>query len=52
MRETLPGHSEEVTVVKAFSDIFVSGDKLGHIRIWRLQNDKVWDLDDTLVKLH
>ncbi|KAG8747230.1 hypothetical protein FRC10_001846 [Ceratobasidium sp. 414] len=41
---TLPGHDAEVTVVKAFplsgADAFVSGDKLGHIRIWRCQNDK------------
>ncbi|KAG9073477.1 hypothetical protein FS749_015129, partial [Ceratobasidium sp. UAMH 11750] len=41
---TLSGHEAEVTVVKAFplsgADAFVSGDKLGHVRIWRRQNDK------------
>ncbi|KAG9099797.1 hypothetical protein FRC06_004829 [Ceratobasidium sp. 370] len=41
---TLSGHDAEVTVVKAFplsgADAFVSGDKLGHVRIWRCQNDK------------
>ncbi|KEP47202.1 RNA polymerase II elongator subunit [Rhizoctonia solani 123E] len=37
---TLPGHDEEITVVKAFSETFVTGDKLGHVKIWRKQNDK------------
>ncbi|KAG8686683.1 hypothetical protein FRC09_013977, partial [Ceratobasidium sp. 395] len=41
---TLPGHDAEVTVVKAFplagTEAFVSGDKLGHIRIWKLQDTK------------
>ena len=40
--ETLPGHDGEVTVVKPFgSSAFVSGDKLGQVRIWRCQDDKV-----------
>lgn len=39
--ETLPGHDGEVTIVKSFgSDAFVSGDKLGQVRIWR-RGDKV-----------
>ncbi|GAB1519374.1 Elongator subunit elp2 [Rhizoctonia solani] len=38
---TLPGHDEEITVVKAFSDTFVTGDKLGHVKIWRKRGDKV-----------
>ncbi|KAF8679466.1 WD40 repeat-like protein [Rhizoctonia solani] len=37
---TLPGHDEEITVVKAFSDTFVTGDKLGHVKIWRKRGDK------------
>ncbi|CAE6456006.1 unnamed protein product [Rhizoctonia solani] len=37
---TLPGHDEEITLVKAFSDTFVTGDKLGHVRIWGKRNDK------------
>ncbi|KDN42925.1 hypothetical protein RSAG8_06451, partial [Rhizoctonia solani AG-8 WAC10335] len=37
---TSPGHDEEITVVKAFSDTFVTGDKLGHVKIWRKRNDK------------
>ncbi|CAE6462544.1 unnamed protein product, partial [Rhizoctonia solani] len=37
---TLPGHEEEITIVKALSDIFVTGDKLGHVKIWKKRNDK------------
>ncbi|CAE6428931.1 unnamed protein product [Rhizoctonia solani] len=37
---TLPGHDEEISVVKAFSDTFVTGDKLGHVKIWRKRGDK------------
>ncbi|CAE6410947.1 unnamed protein product, partial [Rhizoctonia solani] len=37
---TLPGHDEEITVVKALSDIFVTGDKLGHVKLWRKRGDK------------
>ncbi|CAE6506974.1 unnamed protein product [Rhizoctonia solani] len=37
---TLPGHDDEIAVVKAFSDTFVTGDKLGHVKIWRRRNDK------------
>ncbi|QRV90853.1 elongator complex protein 2 [Ceratobasidium sp. AG-Ba] len=43
---TLPGHGAEITVVKSFSvagDGFLSGDKLGHIAIWRARGDK-WSL--------
>ncbi|KAH7345263.1 WD40 repeat-like protein [Rhizoctonia solani] len=37
---TQPGHDEEIAVVKAFSDTFVTGDKLGHVKVWRRRNDK------------
>ncbi|ELU41553.1 elongator complex protein 2 [Rhizoctonia solani AG-1 IA] len=39
---TLPGHDEEITVVKAFSDTFVTGDKLGHVKIWRKRASHSW----------
>lgn len=41
MKETIPGHDGELTIVKAFEDILISGDKLGHVRIWRLRDTKV-----------